>query len=93
LGDPNSLPDDMWELDDRLIEIDMLKLEGDEANKVYFDLIYRAPGSSKTRKRGRRWTKSRMRTRAALMTLRSVRRVLGLRWSAMTRSAFSGTNC
>ena len=32
----------MWELDDRLIDTDMLQLEGDEANKVYLDLKSRA---------------------------------------------------
>jgi len=42
LGDPDSLPDDMWELDDRLIDTDMLQLEGEEANKVYLDLKSRA---------------------------------------------------
>lgn len=32
----------MWELDDRLIDTDMLQLEGEEANRLYFDLKSRA---------------------------------------------------
>lgn len=42
LDDPDSLPDDMWELDDRLIDTDMLQLENEEANRVYKDLKSRA---------------------------------------------------
>ena len=42
LDDPDSLPDDMWELDDRLIDTDMLQLENEEANRVYRDLKSRA---------------------------------------------------
>ena len=42
MDDPDSLPDDMWELDDRLIDTDMLQLENEEANRVYKDLKSRA---------------------------------------------------
>lgn len=42
MDDPDSMPDDMWELDDRLIDPDMTQLEGEEANRLYKDLKERA---------------------------------------------------